>query len=573
MRKIIPILNDWTFIRESEPRIVQLPHQWNEGADEAYFGTCTYMKQFTHPGGKKVYLEVLGAINKCTVFVNGNYVGDHAGGMNAFRLDITAYLKTNNELTIDVDNTPDPDVFPNEKSQLLHGGLYGGVQMISVGDTHFSMDMGGSDGLFIYTNELTRKTAELMLRAYITNPQPGQYLNIDLYDAPAKIIAHIKLPVQEHLRFPLYIPYPHLWQGPKDPFLYKVKAQILDHDMVVDELVIHYGIRLFSVSTDQGFYLNHEPFPMRGIHKHSSDIPFGSATSEDLHSELFLLKGMGANALHFHHAQNLQFSYNVADQMGFFLWPGFRVTKKESEEFLYNLRMQMRELILQNFNHPSIIFWGLGHEEEPGCDAMYLSLNNLCHHLDPTRLTMITRGLDSSEVESVSDLLSLDLDAQESAKLSEQWLEREELHPLTLTGIHFSEDNFLEDYRSISKLDKTAGIMSLFFNERNQSEPPSLFDGVFTRDMKKRKNLYYIIKSLWSDEPFLEILDSDITDEDTRTIFVATNQVHINLWEGERRLGKKNGPGIVTFPLPKGISNVWVSSGELRQSTVYLDQD
>ena len=246
MKHILPINEGWAFVKgcETAPAAipagaarVDLPHCWNaldgqDGGSDYWRGPCCYLKTIEKPAGKNVYVEVEAASSVGKIIVNGVEKASHKGGYSLFRANVTDALHDGeNLLAIWVDNTQRDDVYPQTADFTFYGGLYRGVNLITVEDSRFDLDYCGGKG-FDVSAAVEDGAAVVSLDAFITNPVEGQSVEFIVRDAAGVIVAGAVRPAAERVHAEVRIENAHLWQGVKDPYLYAVEALLTVHNAV-----------------------------------------------------------------------------------------------------------------------------------------------------------------------------------------------------------------------------------------------------------------------------------------------------------------------------------------------------
>ena len=425
MRKILNINSNWKFIKEDKSdaylnnfdtkswETVNVPHTWNaiDGANgnEYFKGACWYRKELSLDRiyqGKKIYIE-FGAVNSISdVYVNGKHLGQHKGGYSIFRYDITDVVKFGeiNTIAVKADNTIVDDVYPLMADFTFYGGMYRDVNIIVTEDVHFDLMDKGSLGVYISQDEVTNEQAKLTIKTKLTNDSiDDKTIRVwaDIVDAQGNLVKCIgkdvllKANANDELSLPVTIENPILWNGVKNPYLYNVNLTLTKDNDLVDELNIPMGLRYFHFDANEGFFLNGEHMKLQGVSRHQDKKDKGWAISEeDQILDMELIKEVGANSIRLAHYQHSQFFYDLCDKEGMVVWAEIPFISVASKTDLTgeNAKSQMVELIRQNFNHPSIIMWGVENEIQIGGDRlevrqMVKELNDLTHKEDPTRLT------------------------------------------------------------------------------------------------------------------------------------------------------------------------------------------
>ena len=405
MRRILNINNDWQFIKDcSDPAAsdgavaVTLPHTWNneDGYDGGtYFrGSCVYKKNINKGelGEGLHYLEIRGANSSADVYLNGKHLAHHDGGYSTWRVDMTPSLVDgDNALAIVVDNAPNDRVYPQMADFTFYGGLYRDVNIITVKENHFDLDYYGAPGIKI-TPSIEGKDAKVEVEVYVNNLAEGQKIAYTLYDKEENELQKI---LSTDTKVVFEIKDVHLWHGRRDPYLYCCEAEIVAGDEVIDNVCSRFGCRTFKIDPDNGFILNGEEYPLRGVSRHQDRLGFGNALLPEHHKEdMEYIWEVGCTTIRLAHYQHDQYFYDLCDEYGMVIWAEIPYISKHMPTGRENTISQMKELVAQNYNHPSIVVWGLSNEISiGGSDADLLEnhriLNNICHEMDKTRLTTV----------------------------------------------------------------------------------------------------------------------------------------------------------------------------------------
>ncbi|MGM9538963.1 MAG: glycoside hydrolase family 2 protein, partial [Candidatus Onthomonas sp.] len=407
MRSIFPLNTKWSFAKAAEipaqlPRnwcLVNLPHTWNnidgqDGGNDYFRGTCCYAKVLDRmdlPAADRYYLEVNGANSSADVYLNGQHLAHHDGGYSTWRVELTDHLERENLFVIAVDNAPNNTVYPQMADFTFYGGLYRTVNIVCVSDSHFDLEYWGGPGLMI-TPALIGSDAEVEFAVYPVNTKPGQKVRYVLYDQEQSVIA---MAVSEKTKVTLSIPNVHRWHGRKDPYLYSASAELLEGETVLDRVSSAFGCRTFSIDPERGFILNGEEYPLHGVSRHQDRWGIGNALLPEHHREdMDLICEVGANTIRLAHYQHDQYFYDLCDQRGMVVWAEIPYISQHMPGGRENTISQMKELIVQNYNHPSIVVWGLSNEiTMQGSNEDLLEnhriLNDLAHDMDKTRKTVV----------------------------------------------------------------------------------------------------------------------------------------------------------------------------------------
>ena len=378
---------------------VNLPHCWNakdgqDGGNDYHRGICYYVKDIAKkdlPVAAQYYLEINGANSSADVFVNGEKLAHHDGGYSTWRVNITKALKEKNTLAIAVDNSENDKVYPQMADFTFYGGLYRNVNLIAVASSHFELENYGDPGIRV-TPVIEGTTAKVTIEAPVVNPGYDMELEYVITDATGKEVVK-SAGVPGVFKEELLIENVHLWHGRKDPYLYTVTVRLLDKDMVIDAVSTRFGCRTFKIDPEEGFILNGESYPLRGVSRHQDRWGFGNALLPEHHKEdMDFICEMGATTIRLAHYQHDQYFYDLCDERGMVIWAEIPYISKHMPNGRENTVSQMKELITQNYNHPSIVVWGLSNEITiSGITDDLLEnhhiLNNLAHEMDSTRLT------------------------------------------------------------------------------------------------------------------------------------------------------------------------------------------
>ena len=406
MRKILNWNADWSFYKgiadpsaaTAEGEAISLPHTWNavdgqDGGNDYFRGSCLYKKSLKKsdlPENNEYYLEINGANSSADVYVNGEKLAHHDGGYSTWRVNLTSALQEENEIAIVVDNAPNDSVYPQMADFTFYGGLYRSVNVICVPATHFDLDYYGGKGLMI-TPVMDGKNANVGVEVFVTDMQEGDELVYTIYDKEEKELAQIKT-AEKKASFTLE--NPRLWNGRKDPYLYCCEVELVRGGEVIDAVCSHFGCRSFEIDPERGFILNGEEYPLRGVSRHQDRWGIGNALLPEHHDEdMDLICEVGATTIRLAHYQHDQYFYDLCDERGLVIWAEIPYISRHLPNGRENTISQMKELIVQNYNHPSIVVWGLSNEitmggaDDPDLLENHYILNDLVHEMDKTRLT------------------------------------------------------------------------------------------------------------------------------------------------------------------------------------------
>ena len=410
MREIFNLNEKWAFSKEAiKPPVampqnwywVNLPHTWNaidgqDGGNDYYRGTCFYAKEVQKeelPEGEQYYLEFLGVNASADVYVNGNHLAHHDGGYSTWRVNMTdALTDGKNLIVVAVDNNVNDRVYPQKADFTFYGGMYRDVNIIAVNKSHFDLDYYGGNGLKV-TPEVADKNAKIDVEVFLSGEKAGQQLVYQITDAEGVLAAETKTGISDK-QVNLEITDVHLWNGRKDPYLYTATVCLMEDGVCIDSVSTRFGCRTFTIDPDKGFFLNGNSYPLRGVSRHQDRAGNGNALLPEHHREdIDLICEMGATTIRLAHYQHAQYFYDLCDEKGLVLWAEIPYISQHMKNGRENTISQMKELIVQNYNHPSIVVWGLSNEitmsGEADEDLMenHHILNDLAHEMDPTRLT------------------------------------------------------------------------------------------------------------------------------------------------------------------------------------------
>ncbi len=538
----------WLFaMPQCEPAAVDLPHTWNgydgqDGGGDYKRCACVYTKKFAKPelkAGDKCFLVFKGVNSEAVVCLNGKEVCRHEGGYSTFGADITDVLSAENELSVTVDNTPNERVYPQSADFTFYGGIYRDVLLYIVPETGFVFDESWAHPLKV-NSRVDGKNGIVNISATVQSG--GEYaVNIALYGGDKKVAEGV---AGEDIT----VPDVHLWNGVKDPYLYRAEATVVSGGKVCDTVSVNVGFRSFSVDPKKGFFLNGKSYPLRGVSRHQDRPDIGNAISKADHEEdMALIREIGANTIRLAHYQHDDYFYDLCDKYGMVVWAEVPYISRHMNGGDDNIRQQMTELIKQQYNHPSICFWGVSNEitmkktDKKDMLKMHYELNGLCHKLDPSRLTTLACFAmcgPFNKTARITDVVSWNLYLGwyvPGLFLNDLWVWFFHLtHPKRCLGyseygaegmpnIHAAKpkrfDN-TEEYQS-----KYHEYLLRFFERnpylwathvwnmfdfaadgRNQGgDPGKNHKGLVTFDRKVKKDSFYLYKAHWSADPVLHL--------------------------------------------------------------------
>ncbi len=629
MREIISLNSKWAFSKKATevptkvPLLwgkVDLPHSWNsvdgqDGGGDYHRGTCYYVKEVAKkdlPAAAKYYLEIQGANSSADVYVNGEKLASHDGGYSTWRVDLTASLKDKNVIAIAVDNGENDRVYPQMADFTFYGGLYRNVNLIAVAESHFDLENFGGPGIKV-TPIVEGQDAKVTVEAPVVNGKDGQTLSFVLIDAEGKKVAECAGVVTEG-KAELVIENVHLWHGRKDPYLYTAKVQLLEEGQVVDEVSARFGCRTFVIDPEKGFILNGESYPLRGVSRHQDRWGVGNALLPEHHREdMDLICEVGATTIRLAHYQHDQYFYDLCDERGMVIWAEIPYISKHMPTGRENTISQMKELVIQNYNHPSIVVWGLSNEITiSGSDADLIEnhniLNDMVHEMDATRLTTIACvsmcDIDDPYVQ-IPDVVSYNHyfgwyggDTSMNGPWFDDFHAKYPNIPIGCSEYgcealnwHTSnpvQGDYTEEYQAYyhEELIKqlftrpylwATHVWNMFdfgADARNEGgENGQNHKGLVTFDRKYKKDSFYAYKAWLSDEPFVHICGKRYVDrvEDVTKVTVYSNLPEVELFVNGESLGKQESKEhFFYFDVPnKGKSVLTAKAGECTdESTI-----
>lgn len=632
MRKVTELDKNWIFVkgvkgiaeaRAAEGVLVSLPHTWNaadgqDGGNDYYRGTCWYRLALQKPelkDGERAYLEFDGAAMTADVYLNGEKLAHHEGGYSRFRVDITEKLiGTGNELMVAVDNSDNSRVYPQKADFTFYGGLYRMVRLVIVPKAHFSMDYCGGNGIKVTTVVTLagngEETASAVAAVEIWVKGSAEYVTVTVADETKQAAV-----TDGYAKVEFHLEAVHLWDGVNDPYLYTARAELESGDAVE----ARFGCRSFCIDPQEGFFLNGRSYPLRGVSRHQDRKGAGNALTPAMHQEdMDIVKEIGANTLRLAHYQHAQEFYDLCDENGIIVWAEIPYITMHMNGGKENTLSQMRELIIQNYNHPSIICWGLSNEITAASAVNeellenHRELNDLCHELDKTRKTVMADvfmlEIDSPMLE-IPDINSYNLYfgwyLGEMKQTDEFFDEYHSAYPERCIGFSEYGADANPSYHSAKpdRGDYTEEYQCIYHEHmlRMIEERPwlwathvwNLFDfaadgrdeggkhgenqkGLVTIDRKTKKDAFYLYKAYWSRENFIHICGRRYVDrtEEVTKIKVYSNQPSVALYVDGIFVEEQKGSRIFEFEIPiSGSHKVAAQAGEYRDEIIVKKVD
>ena len=610
------INEDWRFSKDQTTwETVNLPHTWNardgqDGGNDYYRGTCVYRKTIPapefDPDTQRVYLEFQGVNASARVILNGQVMVIHDGGYSAFRADITDALKEENQLTVEVDNSVNDRVYPQKADFTFYGGIYRDVTLLVVNKNHFHLDYFGGPGLAV-TPRVENGEGHVRIQTWVSG-EGG--VAVALMDHTGTVVAR-----GEGRDITLAIPRPHLWDGVEDPYLYTCEATLSVNGQPVDQVKTRFGLRSFRMDPKEGFFLNGRAYPLRGVCRHQDWKGLGNAITKAHHDrDMALIREVGANTIRLAHYQHDQYFYDLCDQYGMVVWVEIPYISQHMPKGRENTISQMKELLVQCYNHPSVCVWGISNEitisTKDTQDMLdnHRALNDLIHTMDPTRPTALACyamcGPFHPVAHKVSDLVSWNLYLGwyvPGLFLNNLWIDffhwkfpnrclgYSEYGCEAMTNLHSSKPrrgDQTEEYQCVYHeylLNCFASrpflwathVWNMFdfaADARDQGGEPGMnHKGLVTFDREIKKDSFYLYKAWWSREPFVHICSKRYVDRAQKqtTVKVYSNLPQVALYANGRKAGEQTGDKVFTFRIPlTGEVKLEAVSGDCRDEAL-----
>ena len=620
MREITKIMKGWEFTGpDGTTTTVDLPHTWNardgqDGGNDYWRGTCIYRTRFAAPqfntASQQVWIQFDGVNASAHVVLNGSPVCNHDGGYSTFRANITELLRDENELTVEVDNSKNDRVYPQKADFTFYGGIYRDVSLMVVSKNHFTLDYFGGPGIRITP---TVQGADASVQVTTWHDGEGE-VSIELLDAAGNTVATGKGP-----DINLTIFNAHLWNGVKDPYLYSCKARLVVNGTVEDETTTRFGVRSFKVDPKKGFFLNGKSYPLHGVSRHQDRKGLGNAITREMHDEdMALIKEIGANTIRLAHYQHDQYFYDLCDEVGMVVWAEIPYISEHMPNGRENTISQMKELIIQNYNHPCIVCWGVSNEitistkDKKDMLDNHRQLNDLCHEMDKTRLTTLACYAmcgPFNRSAHITDMVSWNLYLGWYVPgfiLNDLWMGFFHLcfpnRPFgyseygaegmpNLHSTHPHRGDHTEEYQAkyheyMLRCFKrhpwmwATHVWNMFdfaADARDQGGEPGMnHKGLVTFDRKTKKDSFYLYKAWWSDEAFVHICSKRFVERtgSTATIKVYSNQSTVALYVNGNKVGEQTGEHVFTFKVPlNGELHIQAVAGDRTDESVIRHVD
>ena len=617
-RQKLSLNNNWDFYYSYDVTTnaiktnVTLPHTWNanapaEGGANYRRESGTYQKKLiakTSWKKKRLFLYFEGANSVADVFVNQHFVGEHSGGYTAFCMEITKYINYDKEnlLTVQVSNAHRTDVLPLAGDFNIYGGLHRPVSLIVTNPDCITPLDYASPGVYITQQVVNHQQAKITVATKLSTASIGKTFKVktSIIDAGGKMVAFKTSSVhvsQKQVLQSLTISHPHLWNSIADPHLYQAKIELWDGKQLLDMVTQSIGLRFFKVDPDKGFFLNGRHLDLRGLGLHEDVEGRGSAfVKEDYERDISLVKEIGANALRLTHYPHGQYLYDMCDQNGIILWSEIPLVGPggytgygyaHTPDLENHARQILTEMIRQNYNRPSICFWGLFNELKLNYDdprPFLKTLNQLAKKEDATRLTTCATFIDDSSFNEVSDLIAWNkyfgwyggefddvgswadtihkkfpnkpIGVSEYGAGASPFIHMQNISkPVADSKFHpeewqtlFHESNWKQLKERPYIWGKFIWVLSDFGSAiRNEGDKPGINDkGLVTYDRKIKKDAFYFYKANWNANPLLYIADRRNTERRQSQVQIKafTNLPAAELFINNKSAGTKSKDGL-----------------------------
>ena len=620
MRSTTKLMKNWQFTGpDGKTAAVDLPHTWNnidgqDGGNDYWRGTCIYKTRFAAPAFDKntqqVWLQFEGVNASAKVTLNGVEAARHDGGYSTFRADVTALLADSNELIVEADNSKNDRVYPQKADFTFYGGIYRDVSLLVVNRNHIALGYLGGPGVQI-TPTVNGANADIEVKTWMEGDGEVEF---SIYDA-----AGAEVLTGKGRDTTVTLEHPHLWDGVRDPYLYTCAVRLVLNGEVQDEVRQRFGVRSFSVDPKRGFFLNGRPYPLHGVSRHQDRKGLGNAITREMHDEdMQLIKELGANTIRLAHYQHDQYFYDLCDEAGMVVWAEIPYISEHMPNGRENTISQMKELIVQNYNHACIVCWGVSNEitistkDNRDMRDNHHVLNDLCHEMDKTRLTTLACYAmcgPFNPVAHITDLVSWNLYLGwyvPGLFLNDLWMDFFHLcYPNRALGFseygaegmpnlhssHPRRGDHTEEYQAIYHeymlrcFDRHKWLWATHVwnmydfaaDARDQGGEPGMnHKGLVTFDRKTKKDSFYIYKAWWSDEPFVHICSKRYADrtENEIEVKVYSNQKQVSLYVNGEKLAEQEGEHIFKFRVKlNGETKVQAVAGDSIDDAVFRKVD
>lgn len=628
---------------------LSVPHTWNANdskngktpnptfATAYYRGPAWYKRWLVIPNawqGKRVFLRFEAASLVSDVYLNGQHLGQHRGGFTAFCYELTEYLTADgrNEIRVRVDNSSFEDVIPLSGDFTIFGGLYRPVHLFAAGTMCITPLDFGSTGLYLTQKHVSTTGADLVAETKISSTSSfsgNADVRIDILDTERRMVQTAVTAVALEkgrtisIKSELHLEHPHLWNGRKDPYLYTVRASLLCDGSLIDSVEQPLGLRTVSIDHKRGFLLNGQPYALHGVNRHQDRFQKGWAISLEDHEEDFhAIMEIGATALRLAHYPQSDEFLSLCDRGGLVLWEEIPIIEqvRGTEAFNFGAALQLREMILQGYNHPSLAFWGIFNEvnafwvNEPAGhiapEPLLQFLHDLAREIDPSRIVVgAASSTENADLHSIPDAIAFNIYP------GWYWGSPSQFSEVVLKA---SENNVAGGYVAISEYGAGANIAHHEEGDLEQPKPDGawhpeewqaflhetcwslakqhserlwgtfvwvMFDfasdsrndggnhgindkGLVTHDHKTRKDAFYFYKANWNDQAMVHIASSRMTPRKNAIteVKVYANTPSIELFVNGKSFGSVIPDGIkiarwTNVPLQNGNNHIEAVSG------------
>ena len=627
MRNVVSLNRKWAFVMGQQELptampapayFVNVPHSWNaidgqDGAGDFYRGLCWYVKTLNYedlPEGEKLFIEIQGANSSADLYVAGKHVAHHDGGYSTWRADVTEFISRTGDtlICIGVDNSANDHVYPQMADFTFYGGLYRDVNLIGVPESHFDLEHFGGPGIAV-TPVVDGKNANVETSVWVKNAKEGQTLRYRVNLPCGCLVSKNEVPASQ-TTMNTVIEDVHLWHGRKDPYLYTATVELIEDGKVLDTVTTRFGCRSYQIDPERGFILNGEEYPLRGVSRHQDRWGVGNALTHEHHKEdMELIYEVGATTIRLAHYQHDQYFYDLCDEYGMVIWAEIPYISQHLPNGRENTISQMKELVIQNYNHPSIVVWGLSNEitmkgeKDPDLLDNHRVLNDLCHEMDKTRLTtmaIVSMCPMDAEYIQIPDTVSWNHYFGwygGDTSMNGPWFDKfHAMYPNIPVGCseygcealnwHTSkptQGDYTEEYQAYyheelikqlftRKYMWATHVWNMFdFGADNRAEGGENgqnHKGLVTFDRKYKKDSFYAYKAWLSDDPFVHLCGKRYVDrvEDVTRVTVYSNQPEVELFANGESLGKKTAEDhFFYFDVPnKGVTKLVAVAGNLK---------
>ena len=626
-RVTVPINRNWRFMRQaSQGNAVEagfigaeklgyddsswpsvwLPHSWDNTADNPFStrghfrGVGWYRTLLDVPidwRERTVVINFKGVFQVAEVWSNGVHVGEHVGGYTGFCIDLTKQLKfgEQNLIAVKVDDTLSRFIAPAiETNVAVYGGIYRTVSLTVLHPIHIA-----ENGMWV-TWRKSGKDAVVTVNTTLRSRSSSsadltvEYQIVDV-DGAARGKAQAKATVnsgEDAVLGPteIQVPDPRLW-SPENPHLYRLLATVRNSEGIVDSYSINFGIRYMGHDAKRGFILNGEPINLHGVNRRQDYGFLGDAVPEAIAvKDVRQMKDMGVNFIRTAHYPQDPAVLDACDALGILVWeeiPDIKLivyppandqvsegvyATRFSRPFMANLKAQLKEMVEQNRNHPSVIIWGLGDDlSQYQYPEDFVELCDATHALDPTRWTAgrvphVTDVVDATVLRNLPEEQRAHPERMyiwnewgsfqsERGKEGSALIRKGQIPFLSDSEAAVFCEGFLMQWNAMPWLGTLRWCM-YDCSEPGSSPTASLWDENIPGRIKPRwpvddyygcadmwrlpKNSFYLMQSQWTETPMIHIVGHWTWPEDTgkpRQVRVYSNCDSVELFLNGKSLG------------------------------------